>query len=112
MKLALGQFTIAQAADYLIRTVPMDRVTAEGESADFAAAPGLAIDYEIGKLQIEHMLAEQRLQQGDNFKLRQFHDYVWSNGNVPLSLQQWELLGMNDDIKKVDELVQSDLRHP
>jgi Bacterial protein of unknown function (DUF885) len=112
VKLALGQFTIAQAADYLIRTVPMDRVTAEGESADFAAAPGLAIDYEIGKLQIEHMLAEQRLQQGDNFKLRQFHDYVWSNGNVPLSLQQWELLGMNDDIKKVDELVQSDLRHP
>jgi hypothetical protein len=112
VKLALGQFTIAQAADYLIRTVPMDRVTAEGESADFAAAPGLAIDYEIGKLQIEHMLAEQRLQQGDNFKLRQFHDYVWSNGNVPLSLQQWELLGLDDDIKKVDELVQSDLRHP
>jgi uncharacterized protein (DUF885 family) len=112
VKLALGQFTIAKAADYLVRTVPMDRTTAESESADFAAAPGLAIDYEIGKLQIEHMLAEQRLRQGDKFNLRQFHDYVWSNGNVPLALQQWELLGLDDDIKKVDELAQSDGRRP
>jgi len=101
VKLALGQFTIAQAADYLARTVPMDRKTAEGEAADFASAPGLAIAYEIGKLQIEHMLAERRLQQGDKFSLREFHDYVWSNGNVPLALQEWELLGIADDIQKV-----------
>ena len=104
VKLALGQFTISQAADYLGRTVPMDRKTAEAEAAGFATTPGLAIAYEIGKLQIERMLAERRLQQGDNFKLREFHDYVWSNGNVPLSLQRWELLGLEDDIKKVDEL--------
>jgi hypothetical protein len=104
VKLALGEFTIGQAADYLARTVPMDRRTAEGEAASFATAPGLAIDYEIGKLQIERMLAERRLQQGDHFSLREFHDYVWSNGNVPLSLQRWELLGLADDIKRVDEL--------
>jgi hypothetical protein len=103
VKLALGEFTIAQAADYLARTVPMDRKTAEGEAASFATAPGLAIAYEIGKLQIERMLAERRLQQGDKFTLREFHDYVWSNGNVPLSLQRWELLGLDDDLKKVDE---------
>jgi uncharacterized protein (DUF885 family) len=103
VKLALGEFTIAQAADYLARTVPMDRKTAEGEAASFASAPGLAIAYEIGKLQIERMLAERRLQQGEQFRLREFHDYVWSNGNVPLSLQRWELAGLDDDIKKVDE---------
>ena len=104
VKLALAQFTIPQAADYLARTVPMDRVTADGEAASFATAPGLGIDYEIGKLQIERMLADRRLQQGAKFSLREFHDYVWSNGNVPLSLQRWELLGLDDDIKKVDEL--------
>ncbi|HET6176516.1 MAG TPA: DUF885 family protein [Candidatus Sulfotelmatobacter sp.] len=104
MKLALGEFTIAQAADYLARTVPMDRKTAEGEAASFAGAPGLGIAYEVGKLQIERILAERRLQQGDKFKLRDFHDYVWSNGNVPLSLQRWELTGLDDDIKKVDQL--------
>jgi uncharacterized protein (DUF885 family) len=104
VKLALGQFSIPQAADYLARTVPMDRKTAEGESAGFATAPGLGIAYEIGKLQIERMLADRRLEQGGQFSLREFHDYVWSNGNVPLSLQRWELLGLDDDVKKVDEL--------
>jgi hypothetical protein len=104
VKLALGQCTIAQAADYLARTVPMERGAAEGEAAYFATAPGLGIAYEIGKLQIQRMLAERRLEQGDKFTLREFHDYVWSNGNVPLSLQRWELLGLDDDVKKVDEL--------
>ena len=104
VKLALGEFTIAQAADYLERTVPMDHETAQGEAASFATAPGLAIDYEVGKLQIERMLADRRLRLGDKFNLRDFHDYVWINGNVPFSLQRWELLGVDDDIKKVDEL--------
>jgi Bacterial protein of unknown function (DUF885) len=104
VKLALGQFTILQAADYLTRTVPMDRQTAEGEAASFATAPGLGIAYEIGKLQIERMLADRRLEQGEKFNLREFHDYVWSNGNVPLSLERWDLLGLDDDVKKVDEL--------
>jgi uncharacterized protein (DUF885 family) len=107
VKLALGQFTIAQAADYLARTVPMDRKTAEGEAASFATAPGLGIAYEIGKLQIQRMLADRRLDQGGTFTLREFHDYVWSNGNLPLSLQRWDLLGLNDDVKKVDELAGS-----
>jgi hypothetical protein len=104
VKLALGEFSIDQAADYLARTVPMDRKTAEGEAADFSTAPGLAIAYEIGKLQIEGMLAKRRLEQGDKFKLREFHDYVWSNGNVPLALQRWELLGLDDELKRADEL--------
>ncbi len=102
VKLALGELTITQAADYLARTVPMDRKTAETDAADYVAVPGLGIAYEIGKLQIERMLAERRLQLGDKFDLRQFHDYVWSNGNVPLSLQRWELLGLDDDMKKLD----------
>jgi hypothetical protein len=103
VKLALGRVTIAQAADYLARTVPMDKETAQGEAAGFATAPGLGIAYEIGKLQIEGMLAERRLQLGDKFNLREFHDYVWSNGNVPLTLQRWELLGLNNEIRTLDD---------
>jgi uncharacterized protein (DUF885 family) len=103
VKLALGRFTIAQAADYLARTVPMDRATANGEAGWFATTPGVGIDYEIGKLQIERMLADRRLEQGGKFSLRAFHDYVWTNGNVPLSLLRWELLGVDDDVKRVDE---------
>jgi len=106
VKLALGQFTIAQAGEYLARMVPMDRKSAETDAADYAASPGLGVAYEIGKLQIERMLARRRLQQGEEFNLREFHDQVWINGNVPFSLLQWELLGLDDDVKRANELAQ------
>jgi uncharacterized protein (DUF885 family) len=72
VKLALGAFTVAQAAEYPACTVPVDRRTAESEAASFATAPGVGIAYEIGKLQIERMLAKWRLEQGDRFTLREF----------------------------------------
>ncbi|ADW71016.1 DUF885 family protein [Granulicella tundricola] len=93
VKLALGEFTPAQAMDYLSKTVPMSMGTARGEVALFASAPGQAITYQIGKLQIMKLLADARLKQGSAFLLLTFHDFVWANGNVPLSLQRWELLG-------------------
>jgi uncharacterized protein (DUF885 family) len=97
VKLALGQFTIDQAADYLEKTVPMDKATAHAEAAAFASAPGQAISYQIGKLQILGMLADARRAQGDKFQLRAFHDFVWKNGNVPIALQRWEYVGMKPD---------------
>jgi hypothetical protein len=102
VRLALGTFSIAQAADYLRTAVPMDAATARSEAAAFAAAPGFAIGYQIGKLQIVHLLAEARLRQGRDFDLRAFHDSVWRNGNVPLALQRWELLGLGDQVAALD----------
>ncbi|HEX8140314.1 MAG TPA: DUF885 family protein [Pyrinomonadaceae bacterium] len=103
VKLALGIFTIQQAADYLEKTVPMDKETARSEAAFFAAAPGQAISYQIGKLQIVKFLADTRRTQGERFSLRAFHDFVWKNGNVPFSLQRWELLGLRDEIDEIDK---------
>jgi hypothetical protein len=96
VKLALGTFSIEQAAEYLAKTVPMDYGTARHEAAMFASTPGQAISYQIGKLQIVAMLAEARRRERSEFSLRRFHDFVWKNGNVPLSLQRWELLELPD----------------
>lgn len=90
VKLALGEFTIAEAGAYLAEKVPMDRPTAEEEAVFFAATPGQAISYQIGKLQIMDFLAAARLREGDDFSLRDFHDFVWLNGNVPIALQRQE----------------------
>ena len=103
VKLALGSFTMSQAADYLAEHVPMDKKTAEGEAALFATDPGQAISYQIGKSQILHFLADAKLAQGNQFSLRAFHDFLWSNGNVPLALQRWEYLGKNDDLLVLDQ---------
>jgi uncharacterized protein (DUF885 family) len=93
VKLALGEFTLEQAAKYLHEKVPMDEQTARQEAIAFSTGPGQAITYQIGKLQIVKFLADARMQQGEKFNLRAFHDFVWKNGNVPIALQQWELLG-------------------
>jgi uncharacterized protein (DUF885 family) len=97
VKLALGEFTLEQAAKYLQEKVPMDEQTARQEAIAFATGPGQAITYQIGKLQILKFLAEARMQQGEKFNLRAFHDFVWKNGNVPFALQQWEYLGRRPD---------------
>jgi uncharacterized protein (DUF885 family) len=93
VKLALGEFTLDQAAKYLQEKVPMDENTARQEAIAFSTSPGQAITYQIGKLQIVKFLADARMQQGDRFNLRTFHDFLWKNGNVPIALQEWEYLG-------------------
>ena len=93
VKLALGEFTLEQAAKYLQEKVPMDEQTARQEAIAFSTSPGGAMTYQIGKLQILKFLADARVQQGDKFDLRAFHDFLWKNGNVPIALQEWEYLG-------------------
>ena len=97
-KLALGQFTLQQGADYLARTVPMDKATALDEAAMFASTPGQGISYQIGKLQIVQLLADARRIQGKDFSMLQFNNFVWNNGNVPIALQRWELLQDASDV--------------
>src|SRR5205085_7216955 len=58
VKLALGEFTLEQAANYLQETVLMDKATALDEASLFASTPGQAISYQIGKLQVVNLLAD------------------------------------------------------
>jgi len=104
IRLATGDFDIEQAGAYLARTVPMDEATAREEAVFFAFNPGQAITYQIGALQIQQFLTDARLDKGDDFSLRRFHDYLMQNGNVPIALLRWEYLGQDDEIKRLDSL--------
>jgi uncharacterized protein (DUF885 family) len=104
VRLAIGDFTIDQAADYLALAVPMDRATARDEAVFFAFNPGQAISYQVGKFQILGFLADAKLDQGEAFSLRNFNDFLISNGNVPVALQRWEYLGRDDAVQRLDAL--------
>jgi hypothetical protein len=104
IRLAVGDFTIEQAGDYLARAVPMDRETAVAEAVFFAFYPGQAISYQIGKLQILQFLSDAKLDQEEDFSLRRFHDYLMENGNVPIALQRWEYLGRDDQVLRLEVL--------
>ena len=69
VKLATGEFTIEQAADYLMKTVPLDRNTAMEDATFYASVPGVGISYQTGKLQIMKLLAEARASAGRQVQL-------------------------------------------
>ena len=104
VNVALGTFTPAQAADFLQHNVPMSAEDARTEVVEMGEAPGQKASYQIGKLQIIRLMEEARLKQGEQFSVRKFHDYLWLNGNVPIALQRWEYLGMEDDVNGLSRL--------
>lgn len=104
IRLAVGDFTVEEAGEYLEKTVPMDRETAREEAVFFAFNPGQAITYQAGKLEILAFLADAKRAMGDDFSLRAFHDFLMVNGNVPIALQRWEYLGDKSAVHRLDAL--------
>ena len=89
--------TIDEAGRHLESRVPMDRGTAREEAAFFAASPGQGLTYQVGKTQVLGFLADAARLESDAFDLQQFHDYLWTNGNVPIALLRFERLGLRDE---------------
>ncbi len=105
VRLALGELTVEGAGVFLEQRVPMDRETAKWEAAFFAATPAQGLSYTVGKLQVMRLLADVRSAEGASFSLREFHDWLWRNGNVPLSLLRYERLGDRSELDRVDALL-------
>jgi hypothetical protein len=101
VNVALGTFTPQEAADFLQHNVPMSAEDARTEVVETGETPGQKISYQIGKLQIIQMMEDARLAQGEQFSVRKFHDYVWLNGNVPITLQRWEYLGLAEEVNEL-----------
>jgi uncharacterized protein DUF885 len=97
--LALGRMTIEEAAAILATRVPLDDATARQEAASFAATPGQGLSYQIGKTQIERLVTDAYDRGRTPVDV---HTYLWRNGNVPISLLRWELLGLRDELDRID----------
>jgi hypothetical protein len=50
------------------------------------------------------LLEDARRMQGSNFSPPKFNDFVWSNGNVPLALQRWEMLKDKSEIPVMEQI--------
>jgi uncharacterized protein (DUF885 family) len=96
--LATGALPIAAAADTLASRVPVDEATAAEEAAFFAETPGQALTYQVGKTQVIALIADAVRLRGGSLDLQRLHDAIWVNGNVPIALLRWELLGLTDEL--------------
>lgn len=80
---AMG-WTRDRAVRFMVANTAEERSVAEVEVDRYAADPGQATAYMVGRLEIERLrrLAEDRL--GGRFRVGDFHDVVLGNGMVPL----------------------------
>jgi uncharacterized protein (DUF885 family) len=75
-----------RAVDYMMANTPLSPLEIAAEVDRYIAAPGQALSYMVGRLEIQRIrgLAEQRL--GGRFDIRAFHDLVLGNGPLPMSV--------------------------
>jgi uncharacterized protein (DUF885 family) len=95
-----NQWTVAEAVDYMVKNVPwMNEDVARVDCEIYLREPTYGQNYQMGKLQIEQLLAERAMQLGDKFELGQFHDDFLAAGTIPVSLIRWEMTGKDDQVR-------------
>ena len=62
------------------------------------------IGYNVGKVQVDRLLATRAEQLGDKFNLGEFFNEYFACGLIPASLIRWEMTGEEDELKKMGAL--------
>ncbi len=95
-----GQFTLQQAIDFLNAEVPlMESNLARYDLAIYLRRPAYGMNYTIGKVQMERLLADYSRMKGDSFSLGAFHDEFLASGSIPITLIRWQMTGNDDDVR-------------
>jgi len=83
VKLATGDFSIEQPADYFVKTVPLDHDTAMEDATFYASVPGVGISYQTGKLQIVKLLSRGPSGAGRQVQLARFSQLYLEKRHCP-----------------------------
>ncbi len=96
------QMNVAEVVEYWLQRVPyLDENVARVDAEIYLRRPpGYGIGYTIGALQMQRLLADRKIQLGEAFNLREFHDDFMAVGRLPLSLVRWEMTGLDDEINQ------------
>ena len=79
-------WTREQTMQYMMDTEGVPESEARRATERYMAWPGQALAYKIGALKIQQLRERARLQLGERFTLKDFHDLVLRDGVLPLSL--------------------------
>lgn len=91
------EFVMEEAVDFAGKWTPRgwlpDGDLVRGEQHLYLRQPGYGTSYVAGKIQIEQLLAEEALQDGEDFTIKRFFDDFYSAGVIPTVLVHWEMTG-------------------
>lgn len=63
--------------------------------------PGYGMTYTIGMMQLQRLMVDRKRQLGDEFSIKDYHDYLMNTGRLPVSLLRYDLTGHDDEIKRL-----------
>ena len=97
-----GDFDMEEAVAFAMRWTPRGWLTegalVRGEQSLYLRQPGYGTSYVVGKIQIEELLAEVAVMEGDAFTVKDFFDRFYAAGVIPITLARWELTGAKDPV--------------
>ncbi len=79
----------AEAVDYMVEHLPIERSSAEAEVRRYCAWPTYQLCYAVGRREILSLREAYREESGNNFSLKRFHDTLLRYGGLPVSLARW-----------------------
>jgi uncharacterized protein (DUF885 family) len=81
--------TPAEAVDYMVAHLPIERRSAEAEVRRYCAWPTYHLCYAVGRREILSLREAYRAAAGDGGGARAFHDALLGYGGIPVSLARW-----------------------
>jgi uncharacterized protein (DUF885 family) len=81
--------TPAEATDYMVQHLPIERANAEAEVRRYCAWPTYQLCYAVGRRELLSLREAYRQRHGTGSTLRQFHDELMRYGGLPVSLARW-----------------------
>jgi len=79
----------AEAVDYMVGHLPIERASAEAEVRRYCAWPTYQLCYAVGRRELLRLRDAYRARAGAGFDLRRFHDELLAYGGLPVSLARW-----------------------
>jgi hypothetical protein len=81
--------TPAEAVDYLVEHLPIERLSAEAEVRRYCAWPTYQLCYAVGRRELLRLREAYQEREAASFDPRRFHDELMSYGGIPVSLARW-----------------------
>ncbi len=101
-----GVFDMEEAVAHAMKWTPRgwlpDGALVRGEQSLYLRQPGYGTSYVTGKIQIEELIAEYAIQEGEDFSVKRFFDAFYDAGVIPIVLTRWEMTGEKDPILGAD----------
>ena len=79
----------AEAVDYMVDHLPIERSSAEAEVRRYCAWPTYQLCYAVGRRELLKLRDAYRERAGESYQPKRFHDELLAYGGIPVALARW-----------------------